>query len=117
MDHLVRFTTAEGREGAHYADGLDDALRFVERARNSQEVSQVRVFRLHEVPIQFRAYYKVELAADGGPPLPGEVVAAGTAAADPGAERGTHAPVPASAGGPEEEHQSDANGRRRFGRG
>lgn len=117
MDHLVRFTTAEGREGAHYADGLDDALRFVERARNSQEVSQVRVFRLHEVPIQFRAYYKVELAADAAPPLPGDAVASAAAVADPGADRGVHAPVPAPAGAAEDEQASDTNGRRRFGRG
>lgn len=63
MEHLVKFTTAEGREGQHVADGLDDALRFVERLRNTEEVSAVRVFRMQEVPIEFRTYYKVELKA------------------------------------------------------
>lgn len=65
MDHLVRFTTAEGRDGHHYADGLDAALAFVERLRNSEEASAVRVFRLREVPIEFKAYYKVEIRAEG----------------------------------------------------
>ena len=61
MEHLVRFTTAEGRDGHHYAESLDAALAFVERLRNSEEASDVRVFRLREVPIEFRAYYKVEI--------------------------------------------------------
>lgn len=65
MDHLVRFTTAEGREGHHYADGLDAALSFVERLRNSEEASDVRVFRLREVPLEFRTYVKVEVRAEG----------------------------------------------------
>lgn len=67
MEHLVRFTTAEGRDGHHYAENLDEALKFVERLRNTEEASDVRVFRLREVPIEFRAYYKVEVRpADGG---------------------------------------------------
>jgi hypothetical protein len=61
VEHLVRFTTAEGREGHHYADSLEDTLKFVERLRNAEEAQDVRVFRLREVPIEFRAYYKVEL--------------------------------------------------------
>ncbi len=61
MEHLVRFMSAEGREGQHRADTLDDALAFVERLRNSEEASDVRVYRMEEVPIEFRTYYKVEL--------------------------------------------------------
>jgi hypothetical protein len=72
LEYLVRFTTAEGREGNHAAATLHDALRFVERLRNSEEVSDVRVFRMHEVPIEFRTYYKVELKAGE----PGEAPAA-----------------------------------------
>lgn len=68
MDHQVRFTTDEGREGQHTAETLDDALRFVERLRNSEAISEVRVFRVQEVPISFRTYFKVELAAEAEPP-------------------------------------------------
>lgn len=61
MEHVVRFTTTEGREAQHVAKSLEDALRFVERLRNNEEASVVRVFRMQEVPITFKTYYKVEL--------------------------------------------------------
>lgn len=61
MEHLVRFTTTEGREAQHVAPTLEDALRFVERLRNNGEASVVRVFRLNEVPIAFKTYYRAEL--------------------------------------------------------
>ena len=61
MDHLVRFTTSEGRDAQHVAPSLDDALRFVERLRNTEEASVVKVFRMQEVPISFKTYYKVEV--------------------------------------------------------
>lgn len=72
MDHLVKFTTDEGREGQHTAESLDDALRFVERLRNSETISEVRVFRMQEVPISFRTYFKVELAAEAESPVRAE---------------------------------------------
>ena len=61
MEHVVRFTTTEGRDAQHVAKSLEDALRFVELLRNNEEASVVRVFRLQEVPIAFKTYYKVEL--------------------------------------------------------
>ena len=61
MEHLIRFTTTEGRDAQHVAPSLDDALRFVERLRNNEEATVVRVFRLAEVPIAFKAYYRAEL--------------------------------------------------------
>lgn len=61
MQHLVTFQTAEGREGSHTAPSLDDALRFVERLRNNEEASAVRLFRMQEVPLEFKAYFKVEV--------------------------------------------------------
>jgi hypothetical protein len=70
VEHLVRFTSAEGRDGYHTAASLDDALKFVERLRNNEEVDRVRLFRLQEVPIEFKAYYKVELRASDGPAAP-----------------------------------------------
>ncbi|HUH07160.1 MAG TPA: hypothetical protein VML96_05055 [Egibacteraceae bacterium] len=59
----MKFATAEGKEGQHTAVSLDEALSFVERLRNTEEVADARVFRMQEVPIEFRAYYKVELKA------------------------------------------------------
>ncbi len=68
MEHLVRFITAEGREGTHTAASLDEAVQFIEHLRNTEEASGVRLYRLHEVPIEFRTYYKVEVRADLGDP-------------------------------------------------
>jgi hypothetical protein len=64
VDHLVRFTTSEGRDAQHVAGSLDEALRFVERLRNTEEASVVKVFRMQEVPISFKTYYKVEVRPD-----------------------------------------------------
>lgn len=61
MEHLVTFKTAEGRDGNHTAASLDEAIRFVERLRNNEGASDVRVFRMQEVPIEFRTYFKVEV--------------------------------------------------------
>ena len=70
MEHLVRFTTPEGRDAQHVAPSLDDALRFVERLRNNEEANAVHLYRLHEVPLAFKAYYRAEVA----PAAPGEPV-------------------------------------------
>ena len=92
VEHLVRFTTTEGRDAQHVAPSLEDALRFVERLRNTEEASVVRVFRLQEVPIAFKAYYKVELrpAADDSVEVPtpaeGRATAAPAVASQPGAD-------------------------------
>lgn len=96
MEHQVRFLTPEGREGHHSAETLEDALRFVERLRNAEGASEVRVFRVQEIPIEFKTYYKVELRAGEsvGEPAPAEAdpadgaVANGQAPADPGGEAG-----------------------------
>ena len=63
MEHLVRFMTDEGREGTHTAASLEDALHFVERLRNSEGAGDVRVYRLREIPIEFKTYYRVEVRA------------------------------------------------------
>jgi hypothetical protein len=110
VEHLVRFTTSEGREGQHTAEALDDALRFVERLRNAEDIREVRVFRMQEVPIEFRTYYKVEVR----PPDGGETVAdtAAVTTAE-GGQDGKPALVGTVAG---EGEGGEANGRRLFGR-
>lgn len=61
MEYLIRFTSAEGRDGHHNAEDLDTALQFAERVRNTEEATEVQVYRLQPVPIRFKACYKVEV--------------------------------------------------------
>jgi hypothetical protein len=64
MTHMVIFRRPEGKPGYHQADGVEDAVRFVEMLRNQQQVTDARIFFMQEVPIEFRTYYRVELAGD-----------------------------------------------------
>ena len=63
MPHMVIFRTGDGKPGYHQTEGLDDAVRFVERVRNHEHVSEARIFRMHEIPIEVKTYFKVEVAA------------------------------------------------------
>src|SRR3954453_11456518 len=62
MAHMVIFRRSDGKPGYHQADGVDDAVRFVEMLRNQEKVTDARIFRMEEVPIEVRTYYKVEVA-------------------------------------------------------
>ncbi len=62
MLHMVIFRTAEGKAGYHQTEGLDEAVRFVERLRNEEHVTNTRIFRMDEVPIEVKTYFKVEVA-------------------------------------------------------
>lgn len=62
MTHMVIFRNPEGKAGYHQAESVDEAVRFVERLRNQEHVTDARIFLMEEVPIEFRTYYKVELA-------------------------------------------------------
>ena len=108
MEHLVKFRTAEGRDGQHTAAALDEALRFVERLRNHEGASEVRVFRMQEIPIEFKAYFKVELRP--GEDAEGVEPAAPVEALRPPTAPGV--PAPAAAEG-----ESEASARRLFSRG
>ena len=72
MPHMVIFRSAEGKPGYHQAESLDEAVRFVEHLRNTEGVSETRIFRMQEVPIEFKTYYRVEVAAsdDAAPVAP-----------------------------------------------
>lgn len=116
VEHLVRFTTAEGREGQHQASTLEDALKFVEHLRNAEEATDVRVYRMHQVPIEFKAYYRVEVnvgESDGATqPSASQPVEVPTEAAEGGSEQLPSVrplPVPAPA-----EAQAEADGGRRL---
>ncbi|MDQ1401893.1 MAG: hypothetical protein QOG03_209 [Actinomycetota bacterium] len=58
---MVIFRTAEGKPGYHQAEALDEAVRFVEHLRNTEQVTDARLFKMEEVPIEFKTYYKVEV--------------------------------------------------------
>jgi hypothetical protein len=115
VEHLVRFTTAEGRDGHHYAETLDAAIAFVERLRNSEEASDVKVYRLREVPLEFKTYVKVEVRTDGEAE---EAPAAPAPAALSPADLPEPGPRPLVAMAPSLDGESDnGNGRRLFQRG
>jgi len=69
MVYVVLSTDASGERTIDEADSLDAALQHVERLRNEDGVSDVRVLR--EVPIEVKTYYKVvaveEEAASAAP--------------------------------------------------
>lgn len=70
MSYMVNFRSAEGKPGYHPTDTLEEAVRFVEHLRNQEHVNDARVWRLHEVPIEVRTYYKVEVVTAGAEPTP-----------------------------------------------
>ena len=65
MTHMVIFRSPEGKPGYHQAEGLDAAMRFAEMLRNQEQVTDARIFRMDEVPIEFKTYYRVEMAGSG----------------------------------------------------
>jgi hypothetical protein len=68
VTHMVIFRRPEGKPGYHQAESVEDAIRFVEMLRNQEKVTDARIFRMEEVPIEFRTYYRVELTASGSEP-------------------------------------------------
>lgn len=76
MSHMVIFRSSEGKAGYHQAEGLDEAVRFVERLRNSENVEQARIFKMEEVSFEYRPYFRVEVGAGSPAPAPAPVVAA-----------------------------------------
>jgi hypothetical protein len=66
MPHMVIFRSAEGKPGYHQAETLDEAARFVEHLRNQEGVPEARIFRMQEVPIEFKTYVRVEIASPDG---------------------------------------------------
>ena len=78
MEHVVFFPTPDGGSAFRRFAGLEDAVRFVEHLRNVEGVSEVSLHALTDVPLAFRAYYRVEVPA-GAEPVAAEPVAAGAA--------------------------------------
>ena len=68
MEHVVFFPAHDGSPAFRRVAGLDEAVRLVEHLRNVEGVNEVSCHALSEVPLAFRAYYRVEVP-------PGEAVA------------------------------------------
>ena len=66
MTHMVIFRSPKGKPGYHQAEGLEAAMRFAEMLRNQEQVTDARIFRMDEVPIEFKTYYRVEMASAAG---------------------------------------------------
>ena len=62
MSHIVVYQTDDGSSGFEQCGNLDDAIVVAERLRNVDGVENPRIFRMEEVHIDFRPYYRVEVA-------------------------------------------------------
>ena len=74
MEHVVFFPAADGSPAFRRVPSLDEAVRLVEHLRNVEGVSTVSVHALSEVPLAFRAYYKVEVPAEVPAEAPAEAL-------------------------------------------
>lgn len=88
MEHVVFFPAQDGSPAFRRVAGLEEAVRLVEHLRNVENVSEVSVHALSEVPLAFKTWYRVEV-----PPAeaPGEVA---TAVAAEVVEMSVDAPAP-----------------------
>ena len=77
VEHVVFFPAHDGSPAFRRVANLDDAVRLVEHLRNVEGVNEVSCHALTEVPLAFRAYYRVEVpgAESAELPMPAQPVA------------------------------------------
>jgi hypothetical protein len=63
VEHVVFFPAHDGSPAFRRVANLEDAVRLVEHLRNVEGVNEVSCHALTEVPLAFRAYYRVEVPA------------------------------------------------------
>ena len=73
MEHVVFFPAPDGTPAFRRLADLDEAVRLVEHLRNVEGVSSASVHSLTEVPLAFRAYYRVEVPSALDVPAPVDV--------------------------------------------
>ena len=61
MEHVVFFPSHDGTPAFRRTANLEDAVRLVEHLRNVEGINEVSCHALTEVPLAFRAYYRVEV--------------------------------------------------------
>ena len=67
MEHVVFYPTHDGSPAFRRLPTLDEAVRLVEHLRNVEGVAEVSVHALTEVPLAFKAYYRVEMPGAAEP--------------------------------------------------
>jgi len=70
MEHVVFFPAHDGSPAFRRTASLEDAVRLVEHLRNAEGVDHVSVHALTEVPLAFKAYYRVEMSAEAAAAAP-----------------------------------------------
>lgn len=71
MSHIVIYRSNDGQAVYHQAEGLEEAARHVEWLRNSGQGKDAKIFRMQEVAIEVKTYYRVEVAtAEDAPAAP-----------------------------------------------
>ncbi len=63
MEHVVFFPAHDGSPAFRRVSTLEDAVRLVEHLRNVENVNEVSVHALTEVPLAFKTWYRVEVPA------------------------------------------------------
>ena len=75
MEHVVFFPAPDGTPAFRRVPSLEEAVRLVEHLRNVEGVAEVSCHALSEVPLAFRAYYRVEVPVGEAPAVPAQAVA------------------------------------------
>jgi hypothetical protein len=70
VEHVVFFPAHDGSPAFRRVANLEDAVRLVEHLRNVEGVNEVSCHALTEVPLAFRAYYRVEVPGSVEPAPP-----------------------------------------------
>ena len=101
MTHMVTYRSGEDQPVYHPTESLEEAARHVEQLRNAGQGGDARIFRMEEIPMEVKTYYKVEVAVGGGKkpdaaPAPAVPVAEDAAPA-PAAAPSASAPAEAEA--------------------
>ncbi len=98
MSHIVVYQTDDGSSGFEQCASLDDAIVVAERMRNVDGVESPRIFRMEEIEIDFRPYYRVQVAgAEAASTELDDLPAPPSAEAVAAAEAETGAPVTSDA--------------------
>ncbi len=67
MEHVVFFPSPDGSAAFRRVPSLDEAVHLVEHLRNVEGVDHATCHALIDVPLAFRAYYRVEVDAAPAP--------------------------------------------------
>lgn len=89
--HMVIFQNPDGHPGYNQFESVEEAVAFVEKLRNDQQIESIRIFELNELKFEMKPYYKVQMQAlnPGAPSRPAPAAPAAAPAPAP-------APAPAA---------------------